>query len=360
MVNLGAGRFRSVRNGPQPCRTRRDMPARPLVKRLGARALLMVIAVVAGVVATALLAVFGLPYGGSHRAGFAHVYTFPANGNTTHLHIDADITNGSRPCDPIDETATVLVGTVRRVGVCIEDYVPNGIESFELHIRYSGDPDAIPPTTINAAPTTMAIWDPAHGWWCSTPDPKCLNANPDANEGDDPTGFKLGGGWDCTGLAVAPPVGEDPGTPGVADARIVCVADIITPDKDLTANPGLLATIEFTATNAGVDTIDFGPIDANNGNFVGLPRWGGGGADCGTVVPAEQVGCFGVTIHKVAAPVGGIAEIPALVGASAEDAAPGDGWGWSTRNVVALAGGLAAAFLAAAGGAWYTRRRWLG
>jgi C1A family cysteine protease len=63
---------------------------------------------------------------------------------------------------------------------------------------------------------------------------------------------------------------------------------------------------------------------------------------------------------ELAAAVGGIAELPALAGASAEEAgAAAEGSGWSTGGYAALAGGLAAAAVAIAGGAWYTRRRWL-
>jgi putative hemolysin len=58
--------------------------------------------------------------------------------------------------------------------------------------------------------------------------------------------------------------------------------------------------------------------------------------------------------------VGGIAELPPLTGASAEEAGvPSDGSGWSAGAYAALAGGLAAAASAIAGGGWYARRRWL-
>jgi hypothetical protein len=60
-------------------------------------------------------------------------------------------------------------------------------------------------------------------------------------------------------------------------------------------------------------------------------------------------------------PVGGIAELPDLAGTSAEEAvASPEGSGWSAGDYAALAGGLAAAALAIAAGAWYARRRWLG
>jgi 5-hydroxyisourate hydrolase-like protein (transthyretin family) len=65
----------------------------------------------------------------------------------------------------------------------------------------------------------------------------------------------------------------------------------------------------------------------------------------------------GLTCESVA--VGGIAELPALAGLSAEEAgAPAEGTGWSAGDY-ALAGGLAAAVIAIAAGAWYARKRWL-
>jgi hypothetical protein len=58
--------------------------------------------------------------------------------------------------------------------------------------------------------------------------------------------------------------------------------------------------------------------------------------------------------------VGGIAELPALSGTSAgEAAAPAAGSGWSAGGYAALAGGVAAAAVALCAGAWYARRRWL-
>jgi hypothetical protein len=61
------------------------------------------------------------------------------------------------------------------------------------------------------------------------------------------------------------------------------------------------------------------------------------------------------------APVGGIAELPALAGTSAEAArVSAERSSWSVGSYAALACGLAAAALAtAAAGAWYARRRWV-
>jgi len=186
-----------------------------MTRKLFRKALLAGLAAVLTVLAT----VFGVSYRRADPEALAHVYTFPGNGNTTHLHIDADITNGSRPCDPVDDTATVAVGAAHKVGVCIEDYVPNSIDAFELYIRYTGNPDATPPTTLNVAQT---LTGPA----------PMLDLNPDAADGDDPTGFKLGGGWlcDCFGLPMCFPKGDDPRTPGLADALIFCYVDLVNPD----------------------------------------------------------------------------------------------------------------------------------
>ena len=272
---------------------------------------LVAIATVAVVVPMTLL---GLPYGRFDPEAFAHLYTHGQSLNQTHLHIDANPNNGSRPCewtvdtngdtvkDNLDEEA--LVGYIappaaprtHTVAVCLETYAPNSVNNFELHIRYTGDPSPTtpPPTTINTAPTVDCAGTP------------CLDANPDANDGDDPAGFKLGDSWDCSGFGIAPPVGNDPTTPHVADAFIFCYADLVDPDQDLTADPGLLATISFNVTGTGDDVIDFGPIDTTNKNIVFDPRLVDpgppvvlGAARCGTRVPADLVGCFGAVIHKV-------------------------------------------------------------
>jgi hypothetical protein len=280
--------------------------------------------------------VFALPYPDT-GLGFAHTYTHPTSGNTTHLHIDADISNGIRPCDPIDATGTVVVGAVHKVGVCIEDYAGHNVAAFELHVHYTGDPSDNNPPQLNLA---TEIADP--------PSSPLLDNNPDANDGDDNVShLRLGAGWDCSGSGTVAPLGEDPATVGVADAFIHCNADPIYLDVDLAANPGLLATIEFTATAVGDDMIDFGPIDALNANVVQAP-YGEIIGSCGTAV-APQMGCFGAVIHKVLA-VGGIAELPAVAGPSGTS-----GMGSATYAVLA---GAAAAVLAFAVLATLSVKRW--
>ena len=79
-------------------------------------------------------------------------------------------------------------------------------------------------------------------------------------------------------------------------------------------------------------------------------------ADCGANAYPTKVCCAA----GAAPPVGGIAELPPLAGASTEGAgAPVKGAGWSAGSYAALAGALAAAAVLIAVGGWYARRRWL-
>jgi hypothetical protein len=113
---------------------------------------------------------------------------------------------------------------------------------------------------------------------CSAP---CLSANPDANDGST-AGSTLGTGWACFGgIIIVPPVGDDPNSPGVSDASITCAADLVAPVTLLTNDPGLLATITFTATGGGVENLVV--TDASN-VF---------GQNCGSGIT-----CAGATITK--------------------------------------------------------------
>ena len=73
-------------------------------------------------------------------------------------------------------------------------------------------------------------------------------------------------------------------------------------------------------------------------------------------------GCaFNPNVMITATSVGGVAELPALAGASGneEASAPAGGSGWSAGAYAALAAGLAAAAMVLSAGTWYARRRWL-
>ena len=83
------------------------------------------------------------------------------------------------------------------------------------------------------------------------------------------------------------------------------------------------------------------------------------GAECATDADCPgTLGCSGPPF--CACGIGGIAELPPLAGASAEEAgASAGGSGWSSGAYAALAAGLAAAAVVLSAGAWYARRRLL-
>lgn len=240
---------------------------------------------------------FGFPPGRSDPEAFAHLFTKPENGNQTHLHVDADPTNGTRPCDPLDSTRTVQVGDTYEVALCLETYAPNAVEAFKLRLYYD---------SINVAPDPDGDEEPAGGGagpGCGS----CLDDNPDGNDGDSAAGLSLGGNWDCSGFTIFPPLGDDPATACVDefgrpvvpchDAVISCNANIAGPDMDLSANPGLLAMVQFTATGEGTEVLTWGDDTEIGGELVSLPD--GGYAYCGPIVPEDQIACFGATIRKV-------------------------------------------------------------
>lgn len=220
------------------------------------------------------VASWGQTVGGGHSSGSLQAAGF-------HLAMDADPANGTRPCDPVDATAAAAVGSTYTVAVCLGDYTANDVESFELFINND--------QTLSFAADPQGSEEPQNGG--SGPEcEKCLDDNPDVNDGDDPAGFKLGGGWDCSAFGIAPPWSE------MLPIHLVCNADILSPDKDLSANPGLLATITLQAKNGGSDTLSFASNTA-----IGMSTSQHG--SCGAV-PANLIDCFGATINGggVAAP----------------------------------------------------------
>jgi hypothetical protein len=407
------------------------MPTRPLIKWLAAPALLIVIALAAGLAAAVLLAAFGLPYGKSNPEAFAHAYTHPTSGLVMHLHIDAvkDGNTGTPDdwCNPIDEAGAAVVGLPHKVAICLEGYTAppakdapetgadclNGVdddtdgvvddgcsqaaklESFELSITnddsldFAPDPQGIEdqagegqadPTLANCADMLDNDGDgkiDSTGGDATTvppfapPDEECigltaaqsLDDNPDANNTAGPKGLGITAGDDCSGMGTAPPRGSP------LPIYIVCYAKMLT-TYELGQDPALLATITLDALAPGVDTLSF--ADPTGVGFTD-PVLNG---SC--FIGGGNIGCFGATIHKVAAPtptpmptitptdtptpgpVGGIAELAGVASTSAENArTPAEGSGWWADRYAALAGGLSAAVLAVAAGAWYARKRWL-
>ncbi|MEX2225842.1 MAG: hypothetical protein WEB52_05260 [Dehalococcoidia bacterium] len=204
-------------------------------------------AAVVSIVMTAVLA--GIP--GSREPASAGLPTGVI------LSIDANPGNGTRPCDPIDPTSSVALSTSHSVAVCLDNYLqtqgsPN---AFDARVQYSA---------INIAPEAPDV-APA------------LNDNPNANDGAGPN--SLGPGWDCTAFGQSFPKGDNPNTAGVLDATIFCNGATL----ELTAEPGLLATIDFQSTStSGTDILSF---------LAGTNIYA---FDCGTV----DLTCTGATITK--------------------------------------------------------------
>jgi len=232
-----------------------------------------------GLVVAVVLAIVGMPFGNSNPEAFAHSPCTDASCSVQpmHLHIDADVTNGA--CTTLDATATVAIGTTHQVAVCLQDYTANAVEGFDLYIDNTQD--------LNFAPDPQGAEEATEGGGgpsCAAD--LCVSDNPDANEGDSPGGTKLGGLWTCSPFGVVSPRSE------VLPIHIACIADISAPDKDLSADPGLLATITFNAVSGGVDTLTFRDITL----ITMTPPVQSG--SCGDV-PDDLIGCFGATITKV-------------------------------------------------------------
>jgi len=249
------------------------------------RAVIGLVAVV-GLAAAALLAVLGLPYGKGSPEAFAHAYTHPDTSQIMHLEIDA-VPDVGTPCQSIQTTASVAVGTTHKVDICLDDYTALDLEAFVLSINDDQDLNLAPDPDVampHAFPTGEEVKNGGTGPDCVTVG--CLEDNPNANDGDSAAGLKLGSGWDCTGLGFVRPRSE------ALPISLVCNANIETPDRDLSVDPGLLATITFQAIAVGPDTLTFAG-DTTIGNATAQD------GSCGDVV-GDLIGCFGATINKVA------------------------------------------------------------
>ena len=153
-----------------------------------------------------------------------------------HLELDADPTNGTRPCDPIDATATVPASTpTYNVAICIDEQLPEAIWGFEARVIWSG-----------GVATAIEVPDV----------PVALDDNPDFNDAPGPDGN--GDGWGCTGYNTAWPKGDRPDT-AETDAYITCVVSPPGPGE-MAASPGLLATVTMQASGAGTETFAFSTL----------------------------------------------------------------------------------------------------
>ncbi len=146
--------------------------------RISLRLLALVIPLIGIGVAVALL----LP---------SRVFTSPAKaqGVSPYIQLDMNPTNGSGPCNPVDDTVTVTQGNDYDVAICLtdSDSPPN---AFEVHIDNNDGIDHCIPVDCG--------------------DSFCLDGNPDTNAGS--TTFSspdLGAGWDCNVAAVLPATCSD-------------------------------------------------------------------------------------------------------------------------------------------------------
>jgi hypothetical protein len=184
------------------------------------------------------------------------------------LAIDANPDNGNGPCDPIDSEADADVGAVHRVAVCILNQ-PEPPYAFLTRVVYNGQ--------LNRAPEKTHVLP-------------MLDDNPDANAGE--TTFSspnLGERWDCSGLGIYPPAGDDPYTTDKNDAVLACHADLRNPDTTLTQS-GPLEVITFEVIGQGDDQVEFDPATEIGGTVGTI-------GTCGEV-PAQTIPCHGAVIHK--------------------------------------------------------------
>lgn len=212
---------------------------------------------------------------------------------TFRFSIDADPSNGTRPCSPVDSARVVNPGQTYTVGLCIENQ-PEAPQAFSLRVIYDGN--------LNTAPEVADV-SPA------------LDDNPDANDGDGGVaGDKLGTGWNCTGFGIQFPKGNDPFTPEF-DTLINCNANIVAPDADLTITPGLLATIAFQAssTNVGVEALAYGQDTAVAGAIEEI-------GSCGIAPPV--IPCLGATIFKGVTPTPAPTDTPSITPTSTPSLTP--------------------------------------
>jgi hypothetical protein len=190
------------------------------------------------------------------RAGDASAITFS---------VDADVSNGACRTDSgdpsIDRVLEVAPGDTYEVGICLSGHTV-APDAVEIRLIYDSELTSAPEIE-DASPA--------------------LDDNPDANDGDGgDDGTRLGEGWDCSvSVANVYPKGEDPNTPET-DAFIFCLTNLVSPDADLTASPGLLATVTLVAEMEGVQELTFG--ERTNIYGVNCP-------------PLGNVTCVGATVY---------------------------------------------------------------
>jgi hypothetical protein len=153
------------------------------------------------------------------------------------LALDMDPTNGSGPCNPIDDSRNVGVGDTYQVAVCLVD-AASPPAAFQFDLLYDDSLNQCVPSEC----------DPAG----------CVDGNPDANAGATTWGnTSLGSGWDCYIMGVSPPTCDKDSDTGAShgDAFIKCMST--HQPYTLDAGEGIsapVAMVSFKALDKGTDS----------------------------------------------------------------------------------------------------------
>jgi len=193
----------------------------------------------------------------------------PRSAGLPRMAIDADTTNGTRPCDPIDSTRLrAPTGGTYTVAICLVDSqgAPDG---FEARVIWSGG--------AANAPEVADVGG-------------ALDDNPNFNQAPGPLGS--GPDWSCSGFGLSFPTADDPTTHGTTDAHIVCYEKTFSAGA-LTAEPGLLATLTMAAKGGGTETFTLSNDSLSSVNSPAGTNW-----QCGV-----QVSCSGAVVAQGNAPV---------------------------------------------------------
>ncbi|MEX2225845.1 MAG: DUF11 domain-containing protein [Dehalococcoidia bacterium] len=184
------------------------------------------------------------------------------------LELYLDVVNDGDDCDIADSATAVLVGQQHDVQVCVRNYI-SAITAFDARVEYAGG--GVPANQLNTAPE-VADAAPA------------VDDNPDANAGA--TGVAMGGlgaGTDCTGFGAQFPKAENANTVAATDTIIFCSGAMGDAALAFETTGFLLATIDMTAIDNGVDALTF----AAGTNISAF--------DCGTV----DLTCTGAFVQKL-------------------------------------------------------------
>ena len=137
---------------------------------------------------------------------------------------------------------------------------------------------------------------------------------------------------------------------------------LLIANTNLTDPPGFPPRVVYTHGNTMAVSVYFKsdnlPLWEAGDRFGWLVLAGHGASFTDSAADIAAFENFMATVPEMTWPVGGVSEPLDVAGTrDGEAGAPGEGSGWSAGAYAALAGGLAAAAVAMAAGAWYARRR---